>query len=138
MKNNIFSYLRKYCFIIFPVFTFIVFLVLYIVDIFNLNKSNYSTIINVSATLLGFDFLLLTFLHSFDDNKNFIKRLKEKQYFKILTINIIFALIFYLLSLSIGIFEINILLCALFFVLGLTNTAVACYFISLISYYLSK
>lgn len=138
VKTKLFSFLRKFSYIVFPVLITSIYIFLYNYKSISLDTDLHTTLIEVSATLLGFDFLLLTFINSFDGSKNFIKKLKEKQYFKNLTINIIVALIFYTLTIAVSIFEFNTFFSLLCFLIGLTNTGVACYFISQISFCLSK
>lgn len=125
----------EYAYIIAPLiglFVYIVFLKDRVIDI-NL----ISNIINLSGTLAGFLFASLGIMIALPDNQ-FTLLLKENGYMNIIYKTMTIGIVAFLLSMVVGLFELNNSLMLIFFTIGVSETFLSSYYLYRVSYYTNK
>lgn len=125
----------KYAYIIAP----LIGLLFYMVVLKNRDLDNdfNSNIINLSGALSGFLFTSLGIMIALPDNK-FTLLLKENGYMNIIYKTMTTGIVLFLLSMIIGLFNLNDLLMAMLFIMGVSETLLSAYYLYRVSYYTNK
>lgn len=126
MKN----FIKQFCYIVFPVITAIIFIILY----FNLNKLreleyDISTIIQIAGTLIGFLFTAITIFASIPKDTDYMKRFEKHQHKKIFGRCISLGIIILTVCIIIWLLDIPDEWIVLSFLIGLEETLFSAYYL---------
>lgn len=136
-NNRLIVFIKKYCYAVIPVLLTVVF---FILDYFNIftyyNKfilqnieENITTLIGMSGTLIGFLFTSMTILFSLNKDSEYMKRFKKYGHHVIFCRLNILGITFLFLNIVLWLFNANIKVIILPFVLGFIETIMASYYI---------
>ena len=114
-----------------PLVSGVIVLILRHLFIVQISDSMVYSIIGMSATFLGFSFMLQAFLATIiDKNTLFIERLRESGWFDVLNKNFNMSYLWHFGCIFLGIFEICSTPVFLLFIMGLSNNAVASFILA--------
>lgn len=129
-------FIKKYCYIVLPVFIAILYILLDYFNIFtyfndtivkNIND-NVTTMIGISGTLIGFLFTAMTILFSLNKDSKYMQHFKMYGHPKIFSRLIILGILFLFLNVIAWFLNLNIKVVTLFFILGFVETLMASYY----------
>ena len=126
MKN----FIKKFCYIIFPVVTIIILIILY----FNQSylkelKFDISTIIQIAGTLIGFLFTAITIFASIPKNTDYMKRFEKHQHKTIFGRCISLGIIILTICIIIWLLNVPDEWIILSFLIGLEETLFSAYYL---------
>lgn len=129
-NNTLVIILKKYCYIVIPLITVILFIMLNSFKLFNVKnfQENLSTIVGISGTLIGFLFTAMTIFFSLNKDSRYMKNFKKYNHHIIFCRLITFGIIFLCLNITSWIFNINANLTILLFILGFEETIMSAYY----------
>lgn len=136
-KEDIKIVLIKYAYIFTPLIGLITYSILMNFIEIKLDENYLSNLINISGILAGFLFTSLGIMISLPDNK-FTQLLKQIGYMRIIYNAITVGIIFFLIAMILGLFNISTTVANLFFIVGISETFLSSYYLYRVSYYSGK
>jgi hypothetical protein len=129
--RKIILFIKKYCYIVIPIFTAFLMTVLYSFRILSIQNDDsfLPTIIGISGTLIGFLFTAMTIFLSLNKNTEFMMYFKKYNHHVIFGRLITFGTIFLCINIIFWLFKFNIYTIIISFILGLEETIMAAYYI---------
>lgn len=116
---------RKYDYIIFPILILCIYIYLYkFTNIIVFHDNFLNNIISISGSLIGFLITAHSVLMTMPTDKKFIQLLKQYGYFKKMFIEILCSEITFIVCIILSLFEVNIFVASIFFMLGLSYTLI--------------
>lgn len=126
MKN----FVKRFCYIIFPVITAVILIILYIRQNYLKNlEFDISTIIQIAGTLIGFLFTAITIFASIPKDTDYMKRFEKHQHKKIFGRCISLGIIILTICIIIWLLGISDELIVLSFLIGLEETLFSAYYL---------
>lgn len=135
-NNKIIVFIKKNCYVVFPAFLIIVYIILDILNIseylkiFNLENvnENAGTLIGISGTLIGFLFTSMTIFLSLNKDSKYMQNFKRYNHHIIFCRLILIGIFFLFLNIGCWLLNICTKIIALTFVLGFVETIMASYY----------
>lgn len=126
MKN----FVKQFCYIIFPVITAVILIILYLRQNYLKNlEFDISTIIQIAGTLIGFLFTAITIFASIPKDTDYMKRFEKHQHKKIFGRCISLGIIILTICIIIWLLGISDELIVLSFLIGLEETLFSAYYL---------
>lgn len=133
--KKIILFLKKYCYITIPIISIICLEILNYFNILIINlKANFSeTIISISGTLIGFLFTAMTIFFSLNKDSEYMQYLKMFNHHLIFSKLVIIGIAALVINIIIWLFDFNMKLLIITFIIGLEETVMSAYYIYIIS-----
>lgn len=137
IKNYIINFTKIYCYIIIPVLTTAILVILKFKSIWNLPEEsieNYlSAIVGISGSLVGFLFTAMTIFFSLNKDSQYMKNFKKYNHHIIFSRLVTFGIVSLCLNIVCWLFQANIYLIVLLFIVGLEESIMSSYYIYKVS-----
>lgn len=137
LLKDIEEFIRKYAYLVAPVLAIFIYVILNKYLELEIAEEFNSNVINVSAVLAGFLFASLGIIIALPENK-FIQRLKLVGYMDIIHASMFLGVIFLVLTLTFGLFNVSHKIKIILFVAGLSETILSSYYLYKITKLSSK
>lgn len=124
------DFIKRYCYIIFPVITIIVSIIIYwSFDYMKQLEYDVSTIIQMAGTLIGFLLTAITIFASIPKNTEYMKRFEKHQHKKIFSKCISLGIITLTICILTWIINVPSQYIVLIFIIGLEETLFSAYYL---------
>lgn len=132
--------IKKYCYIVIPIITIFIYLIIYIVDLkcdfFKISfNDDDATIIQIAGTLVGFLLTAITIFLSLPKDTDLMKRIKKHKHHIIFGRCVILGLALSTIDILLWIFNVNYVVLIMIFGLSLEETLMSAYYIYKLSIY---
>lgn len=127
LNQSAIEILRKISYMIFPIIGKIIFLILYKSDLINLNIIRVDNIINLSGIFAGFILTAFGVIMSLPDN-NFTRIMKKSGYMIIIYRTLLLGVLFFVISMVLGLFTLHLNCISTFFIFGLSEAILTVYY----------
>lgn len=126
--RDIEEFMRRYAYLIFPLLFIAIYIFLKKTLNISIDEEFNSNIINVSGTLSGFLFTSLGIMLSLPENR-FTQVLKESGYIEIIHKSMFLGIVFLIITLVFGLFNVLPRFKIIFFIVGLSETLLSSYYL---------
>lgn len=129
MKDKIISLIRYYSFIIFPLLTIIICLLInFFKEIFDIDNEKIQVLVSISASFIGVLLTILTIYLAVPKKESQLKKFRESHHEKIYIRNIITGIILFFISILVWILGNDNCASSIAFLAGITNITISMYY----------
>jgi len=134
--NYIIKVIKKYCYILIPLISIIVLLILNKKDILKFPQEDSNLLepmIGISGTLIGFLFTAMTIFFSLNKDSKYMQNLKRYNHHIIFSRLVVMGILFLTINIVLWLFNLNFNFIIISFIIGLEETIMCSYYIYVIS-----